>query len=45
MLDVAARHKTEPQVGHFPMSKANQTAEHLMSGKARYRIVLDPGFH
>jgi alcohol/geraniol dehydrogenase (NADP+) len=45
MLDFAARHKIAPQVEHFPMSKVNEAVEHLMSGKARYRIVLDPDFH
>lgn len=44
MLDFAARHKIAPQVEHFPMSKVNEAVEHLMSGKARYRIVLDPDF-
>jgi uncharacterized zinc-type alcohol dehydrogenase-like protein len=42
MLDFAARHKITPQVEHFPMSKVNDALEHLASGKARYRVVLDP---
>lgn len=25
----------------FPMSKVNEAVEHLRSGKARYRVVLD----
>ncbi|MDQ6703787.1 MAG: NAD(P)-dependent alcohol dehydrogenase [Pseudomonadota bacterium] len=44
MLDFAARHKIAPQVEHFPMSRANDVLHHLESGKARYRIVLDPDF-
>jgi alcohol/geraniol dehydrogenase (NADP+) len=44
MLDFAARHKIAPQVEHFPMSRANDAIHHLESGKARYRIVLDPDF-
>jgi uncharacterized zinc-type alcohol dehydrogenase-like protein len=44
MLDFAARHKIAPQVEHFPMSRANDALHHLESGKARYRIVLDPDF-
>jgi len=41
MLDFAARHKVAPVNEHFPMSKVNDAMEHLRSGKARYRIVLD----
>ena len=44
MLDFAARHRISPQVEHFPMSKINDAFEHLRSGKARYRIVLDADF-
>ena len=44
MLDFAARHQALPQVEHFPMSKVNEALEHLGSGKARYRIVLDADF-
>jgi alcohol/geraniol dehydrogenase (NADP+) len=44
MLDFAARHNIAPQVEHFPMSKVNDALEHLASGKARYRVVLDPDF-
>jgi alcohol/geraniol dehydrogenase (NADP+) len=40
MLDFAARHGIEPTTEFFPMSKANDAFEHLKSGKARYRIVL-----
>ncbi len=28
----------------FPMSRANQTLDHLRAGKARYHIVLDADF-
>ena len=29
---------------HFPMSQVNEAFEHLRSGKARYRSVLDADF-
>ncbi|MCA9143295.1 MAG: NAD(P)-dependent alcohol dehydrogenase [Planctomycetaceae bacterium] len=41
MLAFAARHNIAPVNEHFPMSKVNDAFEHLRSGKARYRIVLD----
>ena len=41
MLDFAARHNIEPTVEFFAMSKINDAFEHLKSGKARYRIVLE----
>lgn len=41
MLDFAARHDIAPVTEHFPMSRVNDAMEHLKSGKARYRIVLD----
>ncbi|WP_182868100.1 NADPH-dependent aldehyde reductase Ahr [Rhodopirellula sp. JC639] len=41
MLDFAARHNIAPVNEHFPMSQVNEAFEHLRSGKARYRIVLD----
>lgn len=44
MLDFASRHSITPQTEHFPMSQINQAFEHLESGKARYRIVLDADF-
>jgi uncharacterized zinc-type alcohol dehydrogenase-like protein len=44
MLDFAARHRILPAVEHFPMSRVNDAFEHLRSGKARYRIVLDADF-
>ncbi len=44
MLEFAARHDIRPQVEHFPMSRVNEALEHLASGKARYRIVLDADF-
>ena len=44
MLNFAARHNVSPQTEHFPMSKVNEAMEHLRSGKARYRIVLDADF-
>ena len=44
MLEFAARHNIAPQVEHFPMSKVNDALAHLISGIARYRIVLDVDF-
>ena len=44
MLEFAARHQIAPQVEHFPMSQVNEALEHLIAGKARYRIVLDADF-
>ena len=41
MLDCAARHNIAPVNEHYPMSKVNDAFEHLRSGKAPYRIVLD----
>lgn len=43
MLQFAARHKIEPQVEMFPMSKVNDAIAHLKRGDARYRIVLEAG--
>lgn len=45
MLDFAARHRIEPQTEFYPMSKANDALEHLVAGKARYRIVLENDLH
>lgn len=44
MLDFAARHDIAPVTEKFPMSKINDAFTHLKSGKARYRIVLEPDF-
>lgn len=44
MLDFAGRHVIAPRVEHFPMSRVNDALDHLRSGKARYRIVLDADF-
>jgi uncharacterized zinc-type alcohol dehydrogenase-like protein len=41
MLEFAARHKISPQTEHYPMHAVNDAFEHLMAGKARYRLVLD----
>ncbi len=41
MLDFSARHSIAPTTEHFPMSRVNDAFEHLRSGNARYRIVLD----
>lgn len=44
MLDFADRHRIEPQVEHFPMSRVNEAIERLRTGKARYRVILDADF-
>ena len=44
MLAFAARHQIAPQTEHFPMSRINEAFEHVSSGKARYRAVLDADF-
>lgn len=44
MLDFAARHRIQPQIERFPMSRINEALAHLDSGQARYRIVLDADF-
>jgi uncharacterized zinc-type alcohol dehydrogenase-like protein len=41
MLDFAARHEIEAVTEHFPMEDVNDAMDHLRSGKARYRVVLD----
>lgn len=41
MLEFCSRHKIEPVTEHFPLSKINDAFDHLRSGNARYRIVLD----
>jgi len=41
MLDFCARHGIEPQVEQFPMRRINEALDHLRTGKARYRIVLE----
>lgn len=43
MLEFSARHDIAPLTELFPMSKVNDAMEHLKSGKARYRIVLEAG--
>lgn len=40
MLDFCARHGIAPVTEEFPMSQANEALEHLVAGKARYRVVL-----
>lgn len=41
MLEFAALHDIAPTTEHFPMSNVNEAMDHLRSGKARYRIILD----
>jgi uncharacterized zinc-type alcohol dehydrogenase-like protein len=44
MLEFSARHSIAPITETFPMSKVNDALDHLRSGKARYRIVLEADF-
>lgn len=41
MLDFCARHNIETVTENYKMSQINEAFEHLESGKARYRIVLE----
>ncbi|USE34789.1 NAD(P)-dependent alcohol dehydrogenase [Endozoicomonas sp. SCSIO W0465] len=41
MMEFAARHHILPVTEHFDLARINDAFEHLESGKARYRIVLD----
>ncbi len=41
MLEFCGRHSIAPQCEMFPMSEVNNALDHLRSGKARYRIVLE----
>jgi len=41
MLDFCARHRIEPVVEAFPMSRVNEALAHLAAGKARYRVTLE----
>ena len=40
MLEFCARHSISPVTENFPLSRVNDAIEHLRSGKARYRVVL-----
>lgn len=44
MLRFAGQHNISAVTEHFPMSKVNEAIEHLESGKANYRVVLDADF-
>lgn len=44
MLDFCTRHSIAPVIETFPMSRVNDALEHLRSGKACYRIVLENDF-
>jgi uncharacterized zinc-type alcohol dehydrogenase-like protein len=43
MLEFCARHNISPKTEHFPIDRVNDAMQHLMDGKARYRVVLDVG--
>jgi uncharacterized zinc-type alcohol dehydrogenase-like protein len=44
MIEFCARHNIETVTENFKMSEINEAFEHLESGKARYRIVLENDF-
>lgn len=41
MLELFARHNAAPRTDKFSLSRVNDGLEHLRTGKARYRIVLE----
>ena len=41
MLDFVGRHNIAPVTEHFSFSQVNDAIEHLRSGNARYRVVLE----
>lgn len=41
MLEFCARHDIQAVTEHFPMSRINDALEHLASGQARYRVVVE----
>lgn len=41
MLEFCTRHNIAPVTEHFAMKDVNKALDHLRSGKARYRVVLD----
>lgn len=44
MLEFCVRHDIAPLIEIFPMSHVNDALDHLRSGKARYRLVLQNDF-
>ena len=44
MLDFCSRHRIEPMVEMYPMSKVNEAIGRLREGKVRYRAVLKNDF-
>lgn len=41
MLQFCTRHNIMPLTEHFAMKDVNKALDHLRSGKARYRVILD----
>ena len=41
MLDFAARHDIAPVCETFSFDQVNEAIDHLRSGEARYRVVLE----
>lgn len=44
MLEFVEQHNIQPLVEVYPMSQVNEALAHLLSGKARYRVVLQADF-
>ncbi|KAJ2819418.1 hypothetical protein IWW50_005463, partial [Coemansia erecta] len=40
-LEFSAEHNVLPMIERFPIEKVNEALEHVDSGKARYRVVLE----
>jgi uncharacterized zinc-type alcohol dehydrogenase-like protein len=41
MLEFAVRHDVRPVIEKYRFNQVNEALDHLRSGKARYRIVLE----
>lgn len=41
MLDFANQHNVKPVIEKFKFDQVNEALDHLKSGKAKYRIVLE----
>ncbi|MEP7036867.1 MAG: hypothetical protein ABI891_00855 [Acidobacteriota bacterium] len=44
MVEFCARHNIETVTENYKMSEINEAFEHIKSGRARYRIVLENDF-
>jgi uncharacterized zinc-type alcohol dehydrogenase-like protein len=41
MLEFTARHSIKPVIETYPFDRVNEALKRLLSGKTRYRIVLN----